>query len=110
MVVIGLVRCRENASSYLRKYRNVDILVAQFQDIVGLVNDFFGQHVIQRVRVNIPFGTLVDTTGEKDRIHFRIAYLVSRYLFRHGFHFYLSPSWYGHSSQEGSQHFRFHRL
>ena len=91
MIIIGFVGRRENTAADFRQDRDIHILIAQAQHIVFLIDHMLGQHIIQRIRINVTLCSLVNTPGKKDRIYFRTSDLIGRNLLFHGFHFHLLP-------------------
>ncbi|CDE62599.1 unknown [Parabacteroides sp. CAG:409] len=89
MIIIGFVGRRENTTAYFRQDRDIHILISQPQHIILLIDHILGQYIIQRIRINVTFRSLINTSGKKDGIHFRTSDLIGRNFFFHGFHFHL---------------------
>ena len=86
MIIVGQILGLENSATNLRQYSYLNVLVAQFDDLIVLVLNDIRHHIVKRVRVDVAFRSLINPTGEEDRVNLRSSDLIGRNSLIDNFH------------------------
>ena len=89
MIVVGEVFCLEDPSSDFWQHTDANVVVVQFYNLILFVHNLVGHHIVERIGIDVTFGSLIDPSGEEDRIHLRVSNLVGWDNFFLNAHFYL---------------------